>query len=195
MMSNRGSPEPCSSQYILAPLFRAKDMETPVATDTSGQGFSHFVSALLRAFRGDAGGIDHYGGDALAMEGGVAERRFRGLCAAVIEVHIVFPGETHPAMNLDAAVANGTGGVAGIHLGDGNGGGCVWCVFFERPSSVVDSRAGALCFEVHVGALVLHGLKHADGFAELFSSFGVFDGDVEGALHAANQFGGERGGG
>src|SRR6202041_4092610 len=42
---------------------------------------------------------------------------------------------------------------------------------------------------------VLDGLERADGLAELFARFGVFDGDVEGALHAADQFGGERGGG
>src|SRR5580704_7689499 len=195
MMSNRGSPEPCSSQYILAPLFRAKDMETPVATGTSAQGFSRLVKALLRAFRGDAGAIDHHGGDALAMECGVAEYRFRGFRAAVIKVNIVFPGETHPAMNLDAAVADGAGGIAGIHLGDGNGRDRIRRILFERPSGVVDSGAGTLGFEVHVGALVLDGLKHADGFAELFSSLGVFDGEVEGAYHAANHVGGERRGG
>src|ERR1700721_4542826 len=38
---------------------------------------------------------------------------------------------------------------------------------------------------------MLDSLKHADGFAELFSRFGVFDGDVESALHAADEFGGE----
>ena len=64
-----------------------------------------------------------------------------------------------------------------VHLGDGNGGRCVRRVFFERPSGVVHGGTGAFGFQIHVGALVLDGLKHSDGLAELFSGLGVFDGD------------------
>src|SRR5205814_9980699 len=44
-----------------------------------------------------------------------------------------------------------------------------------------------------VGALVLHGLKNANGFAELFARFRVFHGDIERAVHSAYHFGGKGG--
>src|SRR5580692_4631455 len=93
----------------------------------------------LRAFRGNTAAVNHQRGDALAMKRGVAEGCFRRLRAAIVKVNIVFPGETHAAMDLDATIAHGASGVAGIHLGDGNGGGRVRRVFFERPSSVIHS--------------------------------------------------------
>src|SRR5580704_5541966 len=156
--------------------------------------------ANLRAFRGDGAGIyddgiDHLCGNPLAMKSGVAECRFRTFGAAVVQVHIVLPGETHAAVNLDAAIANRAGGVTRVHFGDGNGGRCVRGIFLERPSGIVHRRAGTLGFQIHVCALVLDGLKCTDGFAELFAGFGVFYGDFERALHATDQFGGKRGGG
>jgi hypothetical protein len=42
---------------------------------------------------------------------------------------------------------------------------------------------------------MLDGLKCADGFTELLARLGVFNCDVERALHAADHFRGERGGG
>lgn len=149
----------------------------------------------LRGFCGDGCGIDHGGSDPLAMKGSVAEGGFRCLGAAIVEVEIVLPGEAHATVDLDAAVADGAGGVAGVHFGDGDGGGSVGRILFEGPAGIVDGGTGAFRFEIHVGALVLHSLEHADGFAELFPSFGVFDGDVESALHAADEFRGESGGG
>ena len=97
-------------------------------------------------------------------------------------------------MNLDATVADGAAGIAGIHLGNGNGSGRVGRVFSQRPSGIVDRRAGALGFQIHVRALMLHRLEHSDGFAELFPSLGVFDRNVQGPLHAADQFGSQSGG-
>src|SRR5277367_350446 len=129
------------------------------------------------------------------MECGVAERGFRGFRAAVIEMNVVFPRETHAPVNLNATVADRASRIAGVHFGDGDGGGRVGRVFFERPAGVIDSGTRTLGLEIHVRALVLDGLEHSDGFAELFSRLRVFDGDVERALHAANEFGGERGGG
>src|SRR5689334_10863205 len=83
---------------------------------------SSFLGRLfLHRSCGDPAGIDHHRGDSLAMKRRVSKRRFRGLRAAVVQVKIVFPSETHAAVNLDAAIADGPGGVAAVHLGDGNG--------------------------------------------------------------------------
>ena len=111
------------------------------------------------------------------MKCGIAESCFRRFRAAVVKVNIIFPGESHAAVNLNAAIADGAGGVTRIHFGDGNGLGCVRRIFFERPSGVVNGGAGALSFQIHVRALVLDGLEHADGLAELFAGLGVFDGE------------------
>src|ERR1700733_9930379 len=129
------------------------------------------------------------------MKGCVAECRFRAFSPAVVQVHIIFPSEAHAAVNLDAAIADGARRVARVHFSDRNGDGCVRRIFFEGPSGIVHRGTGAFGFQIHVRALVLHGLKRADGFAELFARFGVFDGDVQSALHAADHFGGKRGGG
>ena len=45
-------------------------------------------------------------GDALAMKSGVTESIFGGFGAAIVQVNIVFPGEAHAAVNLDAAIAD-----------------------------------------------------------------------------------------
>src|SRR5580698_2929567 len=129
------------------------------------------------------------------MKVGVPECRFRTLGPAVVQVHIIFPSEAHAAVNLDAAIADGTRRVACLHFSDRNRDACVRRVFFERPSCIVHRGTGAFGFQIHVRALVLHGLERADGHAKLFARFGVFDGDVEGALHTADQFGTEGGGG
>src|ERR1700691_6284528 len=129
------------------------------------------------------------------MKGCVAECRFRAFSPAVVQVDIIVPSEAYAAVNLDAAIADGARRVARVHFSDRNGDGCVRRIFFERPSGIVHRGTRAFGFQIHVRALVLHGLEGADGLAELFTRFGVFDGDVEGALHAADQFGTERGGG
>src|SRR5271155_2086689 len=129
------------------------------------------------------------------MKGGVAESVFGGFGTAIVQVNIVLPGEAHAAVNLDAAIAYGAPGIAGIHFSNGDGGGDVGSVFFQSVTGIVNRGAGTFRFEIHIGALVLHGLEHADGFAELLARFCVFDGDIERALHAADQFGGEGSGG
>src|ERR1700691_6282112 len=68
-------------------------------------------------------------------------------------------------------------------------------MLLERPSGIIHRGTGAFGFQIHVRTLVLHGLKRANRFAELFARLSVFDGDVEGAFDTADQFGGERGGG
>src|SRR5580704_3663351 len=148
--------------------------------------------ADLSAFRGDAAGIDYQGGNALAMKGSVAERGLRSFCSTVIQVNIVFPGEAHAAVNLYAPVAYRAAGITGIHLGDRNGCRRIRRVFFQRPPCIVDSRTRTLGFQIHVRALVLHGLKRPDGFAKLFASLGIFDRDIKSPLHATYQFGGQR---
>src|SRR5262249_12105356 len=57
-----------------------------------------------------------------AMERRVAEHRLRRLGAPVIEVEIVFPRETHAAVNLNAAVADRAARVAGVELRNRHGG-------------------------------------------------------------------------
>src|SRR5216684_1365234 len=91
----------------------------------------------LRAFRGDGAGIDHQRSDPLAVKCSVAERCFRCFRPAIVQVKIVLPREAHAAVNLDATVADGAAGVAGIHFRDGNCDCRVRGIFFERPSSVV----------------------------------------------------------
>jgi len=110
-------------------------------------------------------------------------------------VEIVFPRETHAAVNLDPAIADRTTGIAGIHFRDGNGGRCIRGIFFQCPPGVVHGGTGALCFQIHVRALVLHGLENSNWFAELFASLGIFHGEIECPLHSANQFGSQSGSG
>src|SRR5256884_5213688 len=113
--------------------------------------------------------------------------------APVIQVKVVFPGEAHASVNLDSAIAHRAARVARVKLGDGNSSGGIRSVVLESPGRVVNRGTGALRFEVHVGALVLHGLKNANGFAELFARFRVFHGDIERAVHSAYHFGGKGG--
>src|ERR1700735_4711 len=140
----------------------------------------------LRGFGGDVAGVNHSRGDAFAMKRGVSECRFRCFRSAVVQVQIVFPREPHAAVNLDATVADCAGGIAGIHLGNGNGSRCIGSFFFQRPARVVHCGTGTLGFQIHIGALVLDCLKRTNRFAELFPSFGVFDSNLEGSLHTAD---------
>jgi hypothetical protein len=48
------------------------------------------------------------------MKGRITERVFGGFGAAIVEVQIVFPGEAHAAVNLDAAIADSARSVNGI---------------------------------------------------------------------------------
>src|SRR5271154_3689499 len=108
------------------------------------------------------------------MKRGVAKSVFGSFGAAIVKVKVVLPSESHAAMDLNAAIADGASGVAGIHFGDRNSDGGVRSVFFESPSGIVNSGTGTLGFEIHIGALMLYGLEHADRFAELFARFGIF---------------------
>ena len=96
-------------------------------------------------------------------------------------------------MDLDGLARSRHSGFARVKLGDGNSSGGIRSVVLESPGRVVNRGTGALRFEVHVGALVLHGLKNANGFAELFARFRVFHGDIERAVHSAYHFGGKGG--
>ena len=118
------------------------------------------------------------------MKRGVAECRFRSLRPTVVKMKIVFPREAHAAVDLDTAIADGPGGVAAVHFGDGNGDRRRRRIFFERPTGIVRRRTGALGFQVHLRALMLDGLKDSNGLPKLFSSLGIFDRNVEGPLHA-----------
>src|ERR1700691_4648657 len=140
----------------------------------------------LRCFRGDVAAVDHRRGDALAMKCGVSKCRFRCLRSTVIQMNVVFPSESHAAGDLDATVADRAAGIAGVHLGDGNGSRCIRGFFFQRPPGIVHGRTGTLGFQIHIRALVLHGLERADRFAELFPSLGVLHRDIERPLHTAD---------
>jgi len=97
----------------------------------------------------------------------IAKGRFRSLRPPVVQVKIVFPSETHPAVHLDSAIAHGAARVAGVKLGDGNRRSGVRRALLKRPSGVVNRGTGTLGFEVHIRALVLDRLKDADRLAEL----------------------------
>src|SRR6202167_279156 len=140
----------------------------------------------LRCFRGDVAGVDHRRGDALAMKCGVSECRFRCLRSTVIQMNVVFPSESHTAVDLDAAIADRAAGIAGVHLGYGNGGGCVRGFFFQRPSGIVHGRTGTLGFQIHVRTMVLDGLKRYDRFGALLASLRILHRDVERPLHTAD---------
>src|SRR5438105_8548462 len=103
------------------------------------------------------------------MKSGVAKGGLRSFRAPVIQVKIVFPGEAHPAVDLNAAIAHRAARVARVQLGDGHRRSGIGGVMLESPCGVVDGGTSAFRFEVHVGALVLHRLKNADGLSELFS--------------------------
>src|ERR1700739_311035 len=62
--------------------------------------------------------IDDKAGDAFALKYRIAQDCFRRLGAAVIKMEVVFPGESHTAVDLNAAVANGAGSIARVHLRD-----------------------------------------------------------------------------
>src|SRR5882724_4171002 len=94
-------------------------------------------------------------------------------------------------MNLDPSVADGPGGVAAVHLGDGYGNRRVRRIFLQRPTGVIHRRTGTLGFQVHIRTLMLDGLKYSNWFPKLFSSFGIFDRHIERSLHATDQFGGQ----
>ncbi len=159
------------------------------------EGLSCFVIKIYALFAQTPPASITIDGDAFAMKRGVAKCRFRRLRSTVVQMKIVFPRETHAAMNLNASVADGAPCVAGIHLGDGNRGRRVRRVFFQRPPGVVHGGTRALRFQIHVRALVLHSLEHSDRFAELFAGLGIFDGDIECPLHTADHFGSQRSGG
>lgn len=107
---------------------------------------------------------------------------------------IIFPSEAHTAVHLDSAIADCAARVARVKLGDGNSGSGVGSVLLKGPGRIINRGTRTLCFKVHVGALVLNGLKDADGFAELFPRFRIFDGDIECALHSTDGLGRESGG-
>src|SRR5260370_29434855 len=66
--------------------------------------------------------INHQIGNALTMECSIAEHGLRCLGATIVEVQIVLPSEAHAAVHLDAVITHVAGGVARVHLSDGNGG-------------------------------------------------------------------------
>src|SRR5579864_581154 len=121
------------------------------------------------------------------MECGIAKHDLGRFSAAVVEMAVVFPGEAHPAVDLDGPARYLTGRVAGVHLGDRDGGGRARFAAVEHPGRV--ERGGARTFgpDVHVGALVLHGLVSANWFAELLARLRVLDGDLHASLHPAGE--------
>src|ERR1700730_10885185 len=104
-------------------------------------------------------------------------------------MEIVLPRETHAAVNLNSAIADGPASIARVHFGDRDRNGSVVSIFFERPCGVISCRAGTFSFEIHVRALMLYGLEHSNRLAELLSHFCVVHGNLERALHAPYHFG------
>jgi hypothetical protein len=100
--------------------------------------------ADLHTFRRDGAGVNHSGDDALAVKRAVAECRFQTFGPAVVKVHVVFPGEAHAAVNLDAAVAYDAGGSARVHFSDGNCDSRVRGNLFQRPSGIIHRGAANL---------------------------------------------------
>src|ERR1700678_1396978 len=147
---------------------------------------------FLRALYSNCLAVDDLPRDTFAMEGRIAEGGFGSLGAAIKKVHLIFPSETHAAVDLNAAIADGAACVARVGLGNRNRDGYFRRIFFEGPGRIVSGGSGAFGFQIHVSAMMLHGLKHTNGFTELFSHLRVFDSDGEGALHATDHLANER---
>ena len=98
-----------------------------------------------------------------------------------------FPGEAHAAVHLDAGAAVRHGSLVGEELGPGRSYlGIADVRLVDSDSRGLDSAAGHLGPHDHVCAQVLHGLKPADGPAELDAPLGVFDGEITGPLRQAD---------
>ena len=132
--------------------------------------------------------IQNRAGDFLAMVGGVAKEEFTEGDALEMKMEVVLPGEANAAMNLHAVVADLAPFVGAKGFGNRDSGAGVGRTRGQSPRGKQGRRAGALGVEQHVGALVLHGLKAADGLSKLLPCFGVFHRGFEDPLHRPNGF-------
>src|SRR5215472_10273780 len=113
------------------------------------------------------------------MKGRITKHAHGSFRASVIQMKVVLPSEAHAAVNLNSAIAHRAACVARVKLGDGDSSGGIRSVMLESPGRVINRGTGALRFKIYVGALVLHGLKNANGFAELLARLCILDGDIE----------------
>src|SRR5215472_8672570 len=81
--------------------------------------------------------VDHHAGEPLAMDGCVAEGGLGSLGSPVVKMKVIFPGETHPSVDLNSAVPDRAAGFAGVELGDGDGAGRIGSVLLESPRRIV----------------------------------------------------------
>src|SRR6201998_4637382 len=147
----------------------------------------------LSLWRENAFRVDRKAGEPLAMTGRITQSGLGSFRAPVIQMKIIFPGEAHAAMNLNSAIAHCVARIAGVKFRDRNSSSGIRSALLESPSRVINCRTSTLRFKIHVSALVLHGLKRANGFAKLFASFRIFDSDIECTLHSADGLGCESG--
>src|ERR1700728_1726492 len=120
--------------------------------------------------------------DHLAMNRGVAEVRLTGKCAAMIQVHVMLPGETDTAVDLDSLGSDVLSHIGGIRFRHRYGGQRFVNTLVHGPAGVVGEGTRVLDRDHHIDALVLDGLKGANGLAELDAGLRVLDRYIEGLL-------------
>src|SRR5207249_2900169 len=91
------------------------------------------------------------GGQALTMEGGVAEGDLVELGALQVQVQVVLPREADAAVDLEARRHDPAGGVRAPHLGRRRRDRGLGIAGGEAPGRVVHGGAHALDVDEHVG--------------------------------------------
>ncbi len=119
-------------------------------------------------------------GDVVGGGLGVDERLERG-GSAEIQVGVVLPGEADAAVHLDVELRGLVAGGQGERGRHGGGEGELVATLLGGAGGVPHGRRGQLGGDQHVGAMVLDGLEHGDGPAELHAHLGV-GGGLLGAL-------------
>src|SRR5208283_2302053 len=145
--------------------------------------FIRLSSKLMNSLGPGPGCINDQARNPFSMKRRVAQHGFRRFRPPVIKMKIVLPGKTHPAVDLDATIADCPASIARVHLGDGDCRRSLRRIMIERPCRVVGRRARTFRLQVHVGTLVLHRLKRSNRLAILLARLRVLHGHVEDALH------------
>src|SRR4051794_32694975 len=113
-----------------------------------------------------------------AMVGGVAVRRLCGDRAVVIELERIVPVIGDRAVYLLCGSRHRRDGVAAFRLREGHLPGARRA-FAERCARLPGQQSAELEVAIHVGAMVLHGLKAADWLAELDARSRIVERQIE----------------
>src|SRR5690606_19344768 len=135
-------------------------------------------SAALKVSFMMVSSIQQQAGNQLALCIAVTQVEFAGLGPLEIQMHIVFPGKAHTAVQLEGAASIEEQRVRAIPLGHGRrfrqlGSQLAATLridgFLGDTGGVVHRRAGYFTLELHVGRLVLERLEAGNRPTELHS--------------------------